>query len=58
MLDFIIMTFSIAGGILLASIIMLLLVTSPIVVKWYSKLMTRYLNNLVNVTENNQNEDL
>lgn len=56
MFDFIFMTLSIAGGILIAMLVMLLLMLQPCVMKWYSKQTMKTLESLINVT-NNETED-
>ena len=49
-LDFIFMTLSIAGGIIIAMLVMLLLMLQPCVMKWYSKQTMKTLESLANIT--------
>lgn len=56
MLDFIFMTLSIAGGIIIAMLVMLLLMLQPCVMKWYSKQTIKTLESLANIT-NEETED-
>lgn len=56
MFNFIFMTLSIAGGILIAMLVMLLLMLQPSVMKWYSKQTMKTIESLVNIT-NEKTED-
>ncbi len=59
MLDFIMMTLSIAGGILLAMGVMLVIMLQPCVIKWYTKLTMKSFESMFDVTnEKEEAKDL
>ena len=51
MLDFIIMTLSIALGIILATVVMFVLMLQPKVIKIYTKFIMKYMENVTKISE-------
>lgn len=58
MMDFIMMTISFTVGILLASVVALVLMMQPKVVKWYMKLMMKYTKAIEEFAEEEMAKDL
>ena len=50
MLNFIFLSLSIAGGILIAMVVMLLIMLQPCVIKWYSKQTMKMIESLTEYT--------
>lgn len=56
MLDFITMSFSIAGGIIIAMVVMLVLMLQPCVIKWYAKQTMKMLESMTSITYNEEDK--
>ena len=56
MLNFIIMTLSIAGGILLAMAAMLIIMLQPCVIKWYSKQTMKMIESMADISNKDESE--
>lgn len=57
MLDFIMLTISIALGIMLAMVMMVVLLLQPKVMKMYAKFVMKSMDNMINIT-NEETKDL
>lgn len=51
MLDFIIMTLSVALGVILATVVMFVLMLQPKVIKIYTKFIMKYMENVTKISE-------
>lgn len=58
MMEFIMMTLSFTVGILLASVLAFVIMLQPKVMKWYTKLMMKTMNNMAEITEEVMLKDL
>lgn len=55
-MNYIFMTLSIAGGILLAMVTMLFIMLQPCIIKWYSKQTMKMLDSMMDTTTKDESE--